>query len=115
MKPSLTFLLALGMASWLPAKAQRPGELRSLSAQAALSARYTQLWSALPASARPAFARRERRWLHVTRWDEQQRCVDAHAGALPSAERADLAAHCLAEVTLRRLNSLPVSALAQVP
>lgn len=112
MKRTLPILLTLAVAAALPAHAQSAGESRSLAAQAALSERYTQLWSQLPVVARADFARRERHWLHVTRWDEQQRCVDAHPGALPPAERADLAAHCLAEVTLRRLNGLPPAALA---
>jgi hypothetical protein len=112
MKRTLPILLALTVFAALPAHAQGAGEARSLSAQAALSERYTQLWSQLPAAARADFARRERHWLHVTRWNEQQRCVAAHPGALPPAERDELAAHCLAEVTQRHLNGLPPDALA---
>ena len=98
-----------------PAAAQSPGELRSQHAQAQLSARYTQLWAQMPAAQRAPFGRSERQWLHVTRWEEQQRCVAAHAAASQTtavAEQAEIAAACLAAVTLQRLRSLPGAALA---
>jgi hypothetical protein len=74
----------------------------AFAAQAALSARYTELWTQMPAAARPEFARAERHWLHVERWEERQRCLGAasQATAPPTQE---IAARCLAEVTLRRL------------
>ena len=112
MKNTLHALLALALAAALPAHAQSAAESRSLAAQAALSERYTQLWTRMPAEARSEFARRERHWLHATRWREQQRCIDAHAAGLPPAEQADWAAHCLAEITLRRLATLPPASLA---
>lgn len=112
MKRTLPILLTFTVAAALPAHAQSAGESRSRAAQAALSERYTQLWSQLPMAERAEFARRERHWLHVTRWDERQRCVEAHPGALAPAARAELAAHCLAQVTLRRLNELSPAALA---
>lgn len=92
------------------AQAQGPAEAQSLQAQSALSARYTQLWSQMPAAQRPAFARAERHWLHVQRWEEQRRCEAQSTAAADGA--TEVAARCLAEVTLRRLQALPPPTLA---
>jgi type II secretory pathway pseudopilin PulG len=105
-------VLATALTAAVPVAAQSLGEASAQRAQGALSERYTQLWSQMPAADRSSFARAERHWLHVTRWSEQQRCTDARGAALPPAEQADRAAHCLAEVTQRRLRSLPQAALA---
>lgn len=71
---------------------------RADEALAALSARYAEVYARLSASERAAFSARERSWLSADRWQEQRSCV---------AQRGDAAAaHCLAEVTERRLASL---------
>jgi hypothetical protein len=87
------------------ARADSGAEADAFAAQAALSARYTELWTQMPAAARPQFSRIERHWLHVQRWDEQQRC---QAAAMPTGATAatEIAARCLAQVTLQRLASL---------
>jgi hypothetical protein len=105
-------VLSVAVAAALPARAQSPAERRAHEAQAALSERYTQLWTQMPAAERPAFARAQRHWLHVTRWEEQRRCAQAQAATAPAADAAALASDCLAEVTQRHLRSLPPAALA---
>jgi uncharacterized NAD(P)/FAD-binding protein YdhS len=116
MTPSLRPILlhavfAIGCATALTAQAYSPAEHRAHDALAALSARYTALWTQMPAAERPGFAREQRHWLHVTRWEEQRRCAEAHPGAAGGG-RDEIAAACLAEVTLRHLNTLPQTALA---
>jgi hypothetical protein len=87
------------------ARAASSADADSFTAQAALSARYTELWTQMPAAARGEFARAERHWLHVQRWEEQQRCLGAAAQAT-AAPTQEIAARCLAEVTLQRLARL---------
>jgi uncharacterized protein YecT (DUF1311 family) len=88
-----------------PARATSPAEADALAAQAALSARYTELWTHMPAAARPEFSRAERHWLHVLRWEEQQRCRSA-AEPAGAAWTQEVAARCLAQVTRQRLTHL---------
>jgi hypothetical protein len=85
------------------ARADTGAAAEAFAAQAALSARYTELWTRMPADARPEFARTERRWLHVQRWEEQQRCRSEGTAAASASEIAD---RCLAQVTLQRLSRL---------
>ncbi len=87
------------------ARANSPADADAFAAQAALSARYTELWTQMPAAARPEFSRAERHWLHVQRWEEQQRCRSAATStAAPPAQ--EIAARCLAQVTQQRLAHL---------
>ena len=87
----------------LPAVAHwSPQELRAQQAQAALSARYAQLWAVLDDEPRRAFAAEQRRWINVARWQAQQACL-----AQRSVRDEAAAADCLAEVTLARLQTLP--------
>ncbi|MDZ7652174.1 MAG: hypothetical protein U5L03_06205 [Burkholderiaceae bacterium] len=87
------------------ARAGSAADADAFAAEAALSARYTELWTQMPAAARPEFSRAERHWLHVQRWEEQQRCRSA-AQPTPAAPAPETAARCLAQVTLRRLAHL---------
>jgi hypothetical protein len=87
------------------ARADTGAAAEAFAAQAALSARYTELWTRMPADARPEFARAERHWLHVQRWEEQQRCRSEGAAAA-SAPASEIADRCLAQVTLQRLSRL---------
>lgn len=84
------------------ARAASGADADAFAAQSALSARYTELWTQMPAAARPEFSRAERHWLHVQRWEEQQRCLGA-ASQATAAPTQEIAARCLAEVTLQRL------------
>jgi uncharacterized NAD(P)/FAD-binding protein YdhS len=84
------------------ARATSPAEADAFAAQAALSERYTELWTHMPAAARPEFSRTERHWLHVQRWEEQQRCRSA-AEPAGAAWTQEVAARCLAQVTRQRL------------
>lgn len=111
------FLLCLLTSlSVLPAHAQAgPQDAAASAALAALSARYAQLWSTLPASDRQQLLQSERTWLHVTRWREQRACESgaaAYAAAVASASPEDRAAHCLVQVTERRIAQLPRPSLA---
>jgi len=103
------FALAWLGAAALPALARSPAEAMADDAQSQLSARYTALWSHMPAAERSSFSRAERHWLHVQRWSEQRGCVEALG---PRADPGDVEARCLAEVTLRHLRELPPAALA---
>ena len=107
----------------LPAHAQAqagPQEAAAAAALSALSERYAQLWSALPASERSRLAQAERQWLHVTRWQEQRACESgtaaggAAAGAVAAVALSpeERAAQCLAQVTERHLARLPRPGLA---
>jgi uncharacterized protein YhaN len=101
---------ALGL---LPAaQAQSPAEIRAHAAEATLSDRYTRLWTQMPAAERAAFSQTQRHWLHVTRWEEQRRCTEARLANVPASEASEVAANCLAEITLRHLQTLPPPALA---
>jgi hypothetical protein len=68
-----------------------------------LSARYSRVWTQLPAERRSAFASAERRWLNGGRWDDHAACVAANTSAVPVEL---VAARCLADVTTARVESL---------
>lgn len=99
----VTLAAAVGWAG--TAMAQSAAEARSEQAMERLSARYQQIWSALPPQQKQAFAQAERHWLNSVRWDEQQRCV-ARSAALPSGGASDHGAHCRAEILERHLKEL---------
>lgn len=112
-------LSAAGLpAAVLPAHAHAqvgPQEAAAAAALSALSERYAQLWSALPASEKSRLAQAERQWLHVTRWEEQRACEAsgvAEAPAVGELSPEDRAARCLAQVTERHLARLPRPGLA---
>lgn len=98
-------LCVLVLASPLAHAQVSPDDLRAQQAQAALSAHYAQRWSALPAAERASFAAAERSWLHRARWQEQRACI-ARDSAASARTPEDVAAACLADVTLRRLDTL---------
>lgn len=68
-------------------------------AESLLSQRYASLWARLPTDQRAALSARERQWLNVDRWRENDACIASRGPASGTA--------CLTEVTLRHALTLP--------
>lgn len=91
-----------------PAAAQwSAAEQRAQQAQAALSARYAELWPTLAGESRRRFAAEQRYWLNTARWEAQRACL-----AQRSLRDEAAAADCLADITLAHLRSLAPAGLA---